>query len=227
MDGIRKRLFELQDTDYKTFMERLVPNVPKDTIIGVRLPILRKLAGEMVKEGTAEEFLKEVPHQYFEENHLHSFLVDKRSKTFEEAILRTEEFLPYIDNWAVCDSFRPKSLKKNMPALYQKLEEWMESEKTYAIRLSLVLQLNWFLEEYFRPEMLGKVSKIQSDDYYVNMAVSWYYSMALVKQYDATIPMFQKRVLPIWVHNRSLQKAMESRQIDNGKKEYLRNLKEK
>lgn len=227
MDDIRKRLFELQDTDYKTFMEKLVPNVSKDTIIGVRLPILRKLAGEMIKEGAAAEFLKEVPHQYFEENHLHSFLVDKLSKTFEEALLRTEKFLPYIDNWAVCDSFRPKSLKKNMPALYHKLEEWMESEKTYTIRLSLVLQLNWFLEEYFRPEMLGKVSKIQSDDYYVNMAVSWYYSMALVKQYDATIPMFEERVLPIWVHNQSLQKAVESRQIDNDRKKYLKNLKVK
>lgn len=225
MNCIQERLFALQDLAYKKFMERLVPTVSKDTVIGVRLPQLRKMAREISRTKEAEEFLAQLPHKFFEENHLHSFLVDLSSKKFDEAVQKSEEFLPYIDNWAVCDSFRPKSLKKDPDALYCKVKEWMCSDNTYTIRWSLVLQLNWFLEEHFHPEMLERVSKIQSEDYYVNMAISWYYSMALVKQYEATIPMFQKRVLPFWIHNQSLQKALESKQIDPTRKKELRSLK--
>ncbi len=225
MNCIQERLFALQDLAYKKFMERLVPTVSKDTVIGVRLPQLRKMAREISRTKEAEEFLAQLPHKFFEENHLHSFLVDLSSKKFDEAVRKSEEFLPYIDNWAVCDSFRPKSLKKDPDALYCKVKEWMCSDNTYTIRWSLVLQLNWFLEEHFHPEMLERVSKIQSEDYYVNMAISWYYSMALVKQYEATIPMFQKKVLPLWIHNQSLQKAIESKQIDLVRKNELRNLK--
>ncbi len=225
MNDIQERLFILQDVQYKAFMEKLVPNIPENTVIGVRLPDLRKFAGELVKEGKAEGFLKEVPHKYFEENHLHSFIVDKISKNFEEAILRTEKFLPYIDNWAICDSFRPKALKENMPKLYQNVKKWMQSGEPYTIRFALVLQLNWFLEEYFKPEMLKSILQIQSEDYYVNMAISWYYSIALVKQYQEVIPLFTSKVLPVWIHNKALQKAIESRQISVEMKKYLRSLK--
>lgn len=225
MNPVQKRIIGLQELDYKKFMERLVPNVSSDTILGVRLPKLRMLAKEMLNTEEAEEFLMQLPHKFFEENHLHSFLIDLSTKNFDEALKKSEQFLPYIDNWAVCDSFRPKALKKDPKALYEKVKEWMQSDKTYTIRWSLVLQLNWFLEEEFQPEMLEKVSNILSEDYYVNMAISWYYSMALVKQYEATIPLFQKRVLPLWIHNQSLQKALESKQIAERRKQELKRLK--
>lgn len=225
MNLIQKRLFELQEMKYKRFMERLVPTVPKDTILGVRLPQLRKLAREIVDTEEAKEFINQLPHLFFEENHLHSFLVDLYSKNFDEAVTRAEQFLPYIDNWAVCDSFKPKALKNDPKALYSKIEEWMQSDEIYTIRWSLVLQINWFLEDFFHPQMLERVSKIQSKEYYVNMAISWYYSMALAKQYEVTIPMFQKQELPLWIHNQSLQKALESKQIDVVRKKELRSLK--
>lgn len=225
MKYIVDKLIERKDDCYRDFNRKLIPNIEKETFIGVRIPELRKLSGEIVKEGKAEDFIRELPHTYYEENQLHSFIVDKKAKTFEEAITLTEQFLPYIDNWAVCDSFKPAALKQNFDLLYEYIKKWLKSEHPYTVRYGVVLLLSWFLTEHFQSEMLNKVAEINSDEYYVNMAIAWYYSMALVKQYEDTIPLFEERRLSPWIHKKSIQKAIESRQIDGKKKEHLRSLK--
>ncbi len=225
MEEILNRLMKKQDSNYRNFNIKLIPNIEEDKIIGVRLSELKKMAGEIIKNGKAEEFLDELPHIYYEENQLHSFIIDKKAKSFEDAISLTEEFLPYVDNWAVCDSFKPKSLKKNPDLLYEYIQKWLKSNHPYTVRYGIILLLSWFLTDNFRPEMLQKVAEINSEHYYVNMAEAWYYSMALVKQYNVTLPLFEKRELPQWIHRKSIQKAIESRQLDMETKMYLKSLK--
>ena len=225
MESVIARLKALQELPYKQFMENLLPTVPPEQILGVRLPHLRKLAAQLEREGAARDFLRQLPHFYLEENHLHSFLVDRLCKTYEDALRETEIFLPYVDNWALCDSFRPHALRQKPDALWGQIQLWLQSSRLYTVRLGLVLLLNWFLTDAFRPEMPEIVSRIQSEEYYVNMAVSWYFSMALVKQYDAALPYLLEHRLSPWIHNKSIQKATESLQLIPETKAYLRTLK--
>ena len=168
---------------------------------------------------------KELPHKYYEENNLHAYLIENIAKTFEEAVMLTEKFLPYVDNWATCDTFSPKAFKKDLNALYDKTLEWMNSSHVYTVRYGIVTQLQHFLDVEFRKEMLDIMAEIHTEEYYINMAIAWYYSFALIKQYTATIPLFEERRLDKWVHNKSLQKAIESYRIDKETKDYLRSLK--
>ena len=198
---IREKLFQMADDKYREFHCKLVPNMNKEKFIGVRVPKLRCLAKELVKEPVkngnrldVEKFLEDVPHEYYEEKQLHSFIIDYLNEDFETCLKRTESFLPEIENWAICDSFKPSGLKKDLKKLYEKMEQWMESDEPYTVRLAVVLQISWFLEKLFEPEMLDKVLQVavkwskvdeeppkpESDQYYVLMAVAWYFSVALL-----------------------------------------------
>lgn len=239
IEVIREKLFQMADDKYREFHCKLVPNMDKEKFIGVRVPDIRSLAKELVNEWLVdgleeperngnkldlEKFLSDVPHEYYEEKQLHSFLIDYLDEDFETCLKRTESFLPEIDNWAICDSFKPSGMKKDMKKLYEKLVQWMESDEPYTVRLAVVLQISWFLENLFEPAMLDKVlqvavkwsrgedkaPKLESDQYYVLMAVSWYFSIALFKYKDATVGIFIDKKLPRWVHNKSLQKVLES-----------------
>lgn len=225
MKKIEEKLFALQDLQYRDFHARLMPDYEKELVIGVRTPALRKLAKELSKDPDSEEFLKELPHKYYEENNLHAYLIESIAKTFDEAVILTEKFLLYINNWATCDTFSPKAFKKDLNALYDKTLEWMNSSHVYTVRYGIVTQLQYFLDDEFRPEMLDHLAEIHSEEYYINMAVAWYYSFALIKQYQQTIPYFEEKRLDKWVHNKSLQKAIESYRIDKETKDYLRCLK--
>lgn len=227
MKQIEERLFQLQDLKYRDFHAKLMPGYDKERIIGVRTPVLRKFAKQLAKEPSAAEFLKELPHKYYEENNLHAFLIENLASDFDTAMEMTEAFLPYIDNWATCDSFTPKAFRKDLPRLYQKTCNWLESEHTYTVRYGIVTQLQLFLDDAFRPEMLEVIADIHSEEYYVNMAAAWYFSFALIKQYDVAIELFRTERLELWVHNKALQKAIESYRIDKETKDYLRSLKRK
>lgn len=222
---IEDRLFELQDLKYKEFHRKLIPDFNSDYLIGVRTPQLRQLAKEFSKDPDCMEFMKELPHKYYDENNLHGYLIEIIGKDFDSAIELTEKFLPYINNWATCDTFHPKAFKKDYDKLYCKTLEWINSNQTYTVRYGIVTQLQCFLDEQFRPEMLEILSKLNSQEYYVNMAIAWYYSFALIKQYETTIKLFQSKGLDKWIHNKSLQKAIESYRIDKETKDYLRSLK--
>ncbi|MEF9921339.1 MAG: DNA alkylation repair protein [Anaerovoracaceae bacterium] len=225
MEKVTNKLFELQDLGYRDFNSKLIPTVPNDRVIGIRTPVLRKYAKEFAKDNDSVGFMKELPHYYFDENNLHGYLIENITNNFDETIEYVEEFLPYIDNWATCDTFSPKVFKKNKDKLYNKTKEWMKSDKTYTVRFGIVTQLRYFLDEKFDCEILEIMADIHSEEYYINMAIAWYYSFALIKQYKATIPLFEARKLDTWIHNKSLQKAIESYRIDKETKDYLRSLK--
>lgn len=225
MKEIRDRLFELRDEEYAAFNKKLIPNIASERIIGVRTPVLRTLAKELSQTSQGREFLSELPHDYFEEYNLHGFIVDRICKEFDEAIIEAEKLLPYIDNWATCDSFSPRAFKKGKRRLYEKTLEWLENENPYAVRFGIVNQMQYFLDGDFKPEMLDRIADIHSDEYYINMAIAWYLSYALIKQYDSTVKLFENRKFDKWVHNKGLQKAIESCRIDEETKKYLRELK--
>lgn len=219
-------LFALKDENYRRFHAKLIPDIPIDNIIGVRTPVLRKYAKEVAKLPEANIFLESLPHIYYEENNLHgallSLLYPKDIIAFMEQL---ERFLPYVDNWATCDMLSPKIFKKHLPYVYERVQKWLQSDAVYTIRFGIVTLLEFYLDNAFEPEMLQLVANVRSEEYYVNMAVAWYFSMALVKQYDATLPYIQNRVLEPWTHNKSIQKAIESRRIPQETKAYLRGLK--
>lgn len=219
-------LFALKDENYRRFHAKLIPDIPIDNIIGVRTPVLRKYAKEVAKLPEANIFLESLPHSYYEENNLHgallSLLYPKDIIAFMEQL---ERFLPCVDNWATCDMLSPKIFKKHLPYVYERVQKWLQSDAVYTIRFGIVTLLGFYLDNAFEPEMLQLVANVRSEEYYVNMAVAWYFSMALVKQYDATLPYIQNRVLEPWTHNKSIQKAIESRRIPQETKAYLRGLK--
>ena len=219
-------LFALKDENYRRFHAKLIPDIPIDNIIGVRTPVLRKYAKEVAKLPEANIFLESLPHSYYEENNLHgallSLLYPKDIIAFMEQL---ERFLPYVDNWATCDMLSPKIFKKHLPYVYERVQKWLQSDAVYTIRFGIVTLLGFYLDNAFEPEMLQLVANVRSEEYYVNMAVAWYFSMALVKQYDATLPYIQNRVLEPRTHNKSIQKAIESRRIPQETKAYLRGLK--
>ena len=225
MEKITKELFALRDESYFQFHKKLIPEIPEENIIGVRTPVLRAYAKEVAKWPEAYAFLQELPHTYYEENNLHGALLGLLYKDVENYLQEVEKFLPYIDNWATCDMMGPKVFKKNLPLVYEYVKKWIASGETYTVRFGVVTLLGYFLEEAFAVEMLDLVAGIVSEEYYVKMAVAWYFSMALVKQYEATIPYLEKQRLSVWIHNKTIQKAIESRQIDVKTKEYLKTLR--
>lgn len=225
MQEITDRLFQMQDIKYKEFHQRLIPNIEPDSVIGVRMPALRAYAKKLVKAGKAEAFFKEVPHRYYDEKTLHGIMIGLVSKTPGEALKLIDEFLPYVDNWATCDSMPPKILKKDLKLLRKTIMPWLDSRQTYRVRFAVVAMLQFLLEDEFMASDLERLAAIKTDEYYINMAIAWYYSFALIKQYDETIGLFEGKTLDKWMHNKSIQKAVESYRITKDKKDYLRTLR--
>lgn len=225
MQQITTELLAFRDEQYRQFHSRLMPEIDPETIIGVRTPILRKYAKELVKREDVETFLNTLPHQFYEENNLHGELLKLKYKDLNTFLEKLEVFLPYIDNWGTCDMLSPKIFKKNPSLVYEKVKEWIKSNDTYTVRFAVVTLLGFYLDDLFQEEMLCLVAEIRSEEYYIKMAVAWYFSIALVKQYEATIPYFTKITLDKWTHNKAIQKAIESRRVTEEKKAYLRTLK--
>ena len=223
---IQKELFSLQDKEYMKFSSKLTPNVPEDTIIGVRIPEIRKLAKKLVKNNEYEDFLKELPHKYYDENLLHGAIISE-SKNFENCIKLLDNFLPFIDNWAVCDTISPKIFKKHKKELIEKVKEWSQSDKTYTCRFGVEMLMTHFLDEDFKKEYLEIVANIHSEEYYVKMVVAWFFATALAKQWDYAVIYLENNRLDVWVHNKTIQKARESLKILEDKKGYLKGLKRK
>ena len=201
-----------------------MPTINPDTIIGIRIPVLRKFAKDFSKKDVAKDFLNQLPHKYYEENNLHAFILET-IKDYKSALEKTEEFLPYIDNWATCDMFFPKVFKNHTDDLLSHIKRWLESNSVYTIRYAIGLLMKLYLDENFSPEYPELVSSIRSDEYYVNMMIAWYFATALAKQYDTAIEYLTNKKLDTWVHNKTIQKAIESYRISDETKNYLRTLK--
>lgn len=223
-DKVVENLFELQDLDYKNFQKKLMPTISADDIIGIRIPVLRKFAKEFARTKYKEDFLNNLPHKYYDENNLHALLIEN-IKEYDKCIEKLELFLPYIDNWATCDLLSPKIFKNHPKKVYQKIKIWIKSKNTYTVRFAIVTLLSNYLDDEFKEEMLEIVKGVKSKEYYINMAIAWYFSIALVKQYDSAIKIIEEKSLDKFVHNKSIQKAIESYRIDKKTKDYLRTLK--
>ncbi len=221
---VRGRLFELQDLAYRDFHAKLIPTVDQEKVIGVRTPALRKFAKEFGKSEEAGEFMKVLPHDYYEENNLHGFLIEG-FKDYEQCICALDAFLPYVDNWATCDMMAPKVFKKHLPELEHKIDEWMASEHAYTVRYGIGMLMRFYLDEEFRVEYLAKAAAVESEEYYVKMMIAWFFATALAKQYEAALPFIEERRLEKWTHNKAIQKAVESNRITAEQKKYLRTWK--
>ena len=221
---ISEKLFALQDQKYRSFQGKLMPTVPPETIIGVRTPLLRKLAKELSGTPQAEEFLHILPHSYYEENSLHAFLIEQ-IRDYDRALAETERFLPYIDNWATCDCFCPKVFAKRKEALIVPIRRWLDSDRLYTVRYAIGMLMRHYLDEAFRPEFLAWVAGVQSEEYYINMMRAWYFATALAKQPDSAFVWLTKRRLDVWTHNKTIQKAVESYRISAERKQQLRGMR--
>ena len=212
-----------EDLKYRKIQLNILPNVEPERIIGVRTPELRDLAKKMDVE-TAKKFLGELPHYYFEENQLHSFLISK-IKDYKECLTKVNEFLPYIDNWATCDQLSPKAFIKNKGALISEIYKWLKINHVYTKRFAIEMLMTHFLDDDFKEEYLELVASIKSEEYYLNMMIAWYFATALAKQYDSSIKYIKDKRLSAWVHNKTIQKAVESYRITDEQKIYLKTLK--
>lgn len=221
---IKEELFALQDISYADFQAKLTPNIPRELFVGVRVPEARKLAKRLAKKAEASEFLKDLPHTYYDENILHSLLLSEM-KDYDVCIVAVDTFLPYVDNWAVCDIMSPKIFKKNKPALLEKIKEWSASEKTYTCRFSIEMLMSHLLDDDFTPEYLEIPVSVHSEEYYVQMMIAWFFATALAKQWDATIKYLEDHRLDAWTHNKAIQKARESKRITPQQKDYVKSLK--
>lgn len=224
MDDIRKELFKLQDIEYRDFQVKLFPTLKESMIIGVRTPKLRSYAKTLIKDNNYENFLNDLPHKYFDENQLHAFIISE-IKDYDTCISYLNKFLPYVDNWATCDQLSPKVFKKYQSELLEQIKIWIKSRKTYTIRFAIGMLMKYFLDNEFKVEYLNMVSNVKSDEYYVNMMVAWFFATALAKKYDEAITFIEENKLDTWIHNKTIQKAIESYRISTNQKNYLRNLK--
>ncbi len=224
MEQIEQRLFANRDEKYRDYLASLVPTIDQETIIGVRTPLLKSLAKEMMQEGIADAFLCELPHSYFEENQLHAFILS-RMKDYERVAAEMEKFLPYIDNWATCDQLRPKAVEKHLDIFYPLVHRWVGSTHAYTIRFGIGMLMRYYLDKQYKREYLQEVASVRSDAYYVNMMIAWYLATALAKQYEDAIQILESRKLDTWVQNKTIQKARESFRITEEQKEYLKTLK--
>ena len=223
-EEIRQSLFELQDIKYRDFQAKLIPGKDTETMIGVRTPELRKLAKQMLKREEIGEFLRDLPHRYFDEDQLHAFIVSG-IKEYGKCMEELMRFLPFVDNWATCDQMSPGVFKKHRPELLAEIREWLGSEHTYTVRFGIGMLMQHFLDEDFDPAYPELVAGVHSEEYYVNMMIAWYFATALAKQYDAVLPFIEGRRLDPWTHNKTIRKAVESYRISDEQKEYLRSLK--
>ena len=222
--NIQKRLFELSDEKNADFSAKLTPGIDREKFLGVRIPASRKLAKEIIKENEHKDFLNSLPHKYYDENILHSILISE-IKDYDECIKYVDEFLPYVNNWAVCDTMSPKAFKNKHERLMNDILRWVDSDQTYTIRFGLKILMAHFLDNDFKNEYLKIPAKIKSDEYYINMMIAWFYATALAKQWDSIIVYIENGVLDKWVHNKAIQKARESYRITAEQKEYLKSMK--
>ena len=218
--NIKEELLALQDISYADFQAKLTPNIPRDLFIGVRVPEARKLAKRIIEEPETFKFLRDLPHKYYDENMLHGLLISEM-KDYDACIEAVDEFLPYVDNWAVCDIMSPKIFKKNKEALLEKIKEWSASEKAYTCRFGIEMLMSHFLDEDFQPTYLEIPASVHREEYYVRMMIAWFFATALAKQWDTTIRYMENRRLDTWTHNKTIQKARESKRITRKQKEYL------
>ena len=224
MKEIVELLLTKQDIKYRDFQAPLFPNLGKEKMIGVRTPELKKLAKELYGKDIANKFIETLPHRYFDENQLHAFIISL-IKDYDTCLKEVDRFLPYVDNWGTCDQLSPKVFAKHKEELIITIKRWLKSKHTYTIRFAVGMLMQHYLDESFKEEYMKMVASIKSEEYYVNMMIAWYFATALAKQWESAIKFIEDKRLSPWVHNKTIQKAVESYRINDDQKTYLKSLK--
>ena len=223
-EEITSELMRRADAAYRDFQGHLLPTLPRDTILGVRTPALRKMAKIYARREDKEVFLRKLPHVYFDENQLHAFLLSEE-RDFESCLEGVDAFLPYVDNWATCDQLSPKVFASNASKLPPAIDRWLSSDRVFTVRFGIGMLLRYFLDAGFDPAYPARVASIRSDEYYINMMIAWYFATALAKQYGEVIGYLEEGKLSPFVHRKTIQKAIESYRISEQRKAYLRSLR--
>ncbi|MBQ6541972.1 MAG: DNA alkylation repair protein [Lachnospiraceae bacterium] len=218
------KLVAVRDEGYRAFQVKLVPNIPAETIVGVRTPDLRQIAKELFESADREAFLKSLPHTCYEENLVHFFVL-AMIKDFDSCVQGVEAFLPYVDCWPVSDQATPKAFRKNHEKILPYIRKWIAAEHIYTARFGLRMLMNEFLDDDFKAEYLELAAQKKGEDYYLKMMAAWFFATALAKRYDETVPYFEEHRLDEWVHKKAIQKAVESYRVTDAHKAYLRNLR--
>lgn len=225
MNELQQNLFGMRDAAYAAFIAKLTPGFPPSHFIGVRVPLLRTIARSFAKEeADSMSFLSHLPHSYYEEDMLHGMLISL-VKDYDRCLDLTDRFLPYVDNWAVCDTLSPKVFAKHKAQLLENILRWSSSSHTYTCRFGLRMLMTHFLDDSFSADFLEIPAAIRSEEYYVKMMVAWFFATALAKQWEATLPYLENRQLDPWTHRKTIQKAIESYRIPPERKDYLRTLR--
>lgn len=224
--AVCKKLISLQDLKYRDMQIKIIPNIDPASIIGVRTPELKKIAKELYRSGEYRSFIKKLPHDHFEENQLHAFIICEM-KDPAECFDEVEHFLPYVDNWATCDQLSPKIFKKNKDELLKHIKTWIGSDRTYTVRFGVGMLMQHFLDDDYDEKYPKMVAGLRSDEYYINMMIAWYFATALAKQYESVLPYIEENKLDDWTHNKAIQKSLESFRVTDEHKKYLRSLKVK
>lgn len=221
-DCVKKLIIASADPVYRDFTIKLTPSLDPETVVGVRTPRLREIAASLSPE-QAGEFMKNLPHGLYEENNVHGYLIEKM-KDYAACVSALDEFLPYVDNWATCDTCTPKVLKKHPARTVAKAYEWIDDGRTYFVRYGIRMLMAFFQDDLFLPEYADKVASVHSDEYYVNMMIAWYFATLLAKQPDCAVKYLEKHVLSPDVTKKTIRKAIESFRVSDRMKQYLRTL---
>lgn len=219
-----ERLAALADEKNADFLSRLVPNVAREKILGVRAPALRTLAKELYASAEGETFLRRTPHAMLDENNLHAALLSLE-KDYARCLRELDAFLPLVDNWASCDMLRPAAVKRHLGEFEKRIDGYLSSAHPYTQRFGIEMLMCHYLDERFDSAQLARVAAIRSEEYYVRMMQAWYFATALAKQYDSAVGYLESRALDSWTHRKTIQKAIESYRIGDAKKAYLKSLK--
>lgn len=222
--SLEQSLFAMRDEKYKSFQAPLIPSVESERIIGVRTPHLRAFAKNFAKTDAAAGFLSDLPHYYYDENNLHAFMIET-IRDFDSLISALDAFLPFVDNWATCDLMRPPAFKCAANRLLPVIDRYLASTHTYTVRFGIELLMTHFLDDNFSGDILRRVASVQSDEYYINMMCTWFFATALAKHFDETLPYIETHALSPDVHNKTIQKSVESRRLTTEEKNFLKSMR--
>ena len=226
MTELQEKLFSLRDEEYRKFNLKLLPTVEKNSVIGVRMPALRKLAKNFFTPETAALFTENLPHDYHEENLIHAALISGM-KNYSDCLNATKKFLPFVDNWAVCDSFNPKIFSRHAKEFEPEIKIFLRAEKPFTVRFGILMLMKFYLDEFFDEKHLQLVADVQAENYYVQTVAAWYFAEVAAKKFDAAIPFLRDKKLSPGVHEKTIQKICESRKFSDDKKNYIKKFKMK
>jgi 3-methyladenine DNA glycosylase AlkD len=218
--NVREELLNNMDLKYKEFNSKLIPNVPSEKIIGVRVPIVRKIAKKAALENA------DVESYYLEEQMVKGLIIGYSKVTIDRRLTMLKEFVPLIDNWAVCDCVCSsyKFTKSDMDKVWDFILPYLYGSE-FEIRFAVVMIMDYYFTYDYIDKSLELLTSINSEYFYVNMAIAWAISVAFVKYRSKTLPIIQNKILPKWVHNKSIQKICESNRVDGETKDYIKTLK--